>query len=64
MYQAEIENEVEEAKAAELDNWQKQEVYNEVQNKGQPCVSVRLVITANLLNKKMSTKACLVAKEF
>ena len=64
IYQTEIENEVEEAKAAELDNWQKQEVYDEVQDKGQPCVSVRWVITPNLVDGKMSTKARLVAKGF
>ena len=64
IYQTEIENEVEEAKAAELDNWQKQEVYDEVQDKGQPCVSVCWVITPKLIDGKMSTKARLVAKGF
>ena len=64
IYLAEIENEVEEVKAAELENWQKQEVCDEVQDKGQPCVSVRWVITPKLIDGKMSTKARLVAKGF
>ena len=39
-------------------------MYDEVQDKGQPCVSVRWVITPKLIDGKMSTKARLVAKGF
>ena len=64
IYQAEIANDISEAKGAELDSWIKQEVYDEVEDKGQNCISVRWVITPKLVDGKMITKARLVAKGF
>ena len=64
IYQAEIQNDIQEAKKAELDSWLKREVYDEVVDKGQSSVSVRWVITPKIVDGKMTTKARLVAKGF
>ena len=64
VYQAEICTEIEEAKAVELEGWKKREVYDEVDDNGQSCISVRWVITPKVIDGKMSTKARLVAKGF
>ena len=56
IYQAEIANDISEAKGAELDSWMKQEVYDEVEDKGQNCISVRWVITPKLVDGKIITR--------
>ena len=64
IYQAEILDEINTAKAAELRSWLEREVYDEVQDKGQSCISVRWVITPKSIDGKLTTKARLVAKGF
>ena len=49
---------------AEMENWKRNEVYEEVDNCGQPTVSVRWVITEKCKNGKTVVKARLVARGF
>ena len=52
------------AKEQEIKNWQDNQVYTEVEDKGQPVISVRWVITEKLKNGKPVVKARLVARGF
>ena len=52
------------AKKSELDSWKKHQVYDEVENTGQKCISVRWVITPKLKNGQLYTKARLCARGF
>ncbi|CAC5404047.1 unnamed protein product [Mytilus coruscus] len=53
-----------EAKEAELDNWRKHNVYEEVEDNGQNCISTRWVYTMKELENEFHRKARLVAKSF
>ncbi|CAC5415686.1 unnamed protein product [Mytilus coruscus] len=53
-----------EAKEAELDNWRKHNVYEEVEDNGQNCISTKWVYTMKELENEFHRKATLVAKGF
>ncbi|CAG2191494.1 unnamed protein product [Mytilus edulis] len=53
-----------EAREAELDNWNKHNVYEEVEDNGQNCISTRWVYTMKELENEFHRKARLVAKGF
>ena len=53
-----------EAKTKELNSWKNQNVYEEINDQNQPCVSVRWVITPKLTDGKWKTKARLCAKGY
>ena len=55
---------VRKAKFAEIDNWLIHDVFEEVENVGQPTISVRWVITERILNGEFDIKARLVARGF
>ena len=55
---------VEEAKEKEMQNWRMNEVYEEVENRGQNAISVRWVVTEKVVNGGAVTKARLVARGF
>ena len=63
-FQAELNQEIEAAKSKELNNWKDQNVYSEVDDQGQKCVSVRWVIEPKEDTGKAYTKARLVARGF
>ena len=52
------------AKVKEIDSWRKNRVYEEVDDVGQSCVSVRWVVTPKVINGENSVKARLVARGF
>ena len=52
------------AKSRELESWKNQSVYMETPNNGQPCMSLRWVITPKVIDGKPSVKARLVARGF
>ena len=52
------------AKLKEIENWVIHDVFEEVENEGQPTVSVRWVITERILNGDPDLKARLVARGF
>ena len=52
------------AKDSEIENWQNNRVYTEVENKGQPSISVKWVITEKIKGGKPVLKARLVARGF
>ena len=56
--------EVSKAKEKELKNWISNKVFEEVEDNGQPTISVRWVITERVLNSEIDTKARLVARGF
>ena len=53
-----------EAKLKELKSWRQNDVYEEVDDEGQYCVSVRWVITPKIIDGKLQTKARLCARGF
>ena len=53
-----------EVKLRELKGWKSQRVYDEVDNKNQPCISVRWVIKPKVMDGRLSTKAGLRARGF
>ena len=53
-----------EAKMMEFKNWQTHNVYEEVPDNGQNCISVKWVITKKIKNGESVTKARLVARGF
>ena len=61
---AELDKGVDEAKVRELNSWKDKSVYTEVEDHGQPCISVRWVLTPKIIDGVPSTKARLVAKGF
>ena len=56
--------EVIKAKELEMLNWQENDVYEEVEDRGQEFLSVRWVITEKVKDGKPVVKACLVARGF
>ena len=64
IYLAELENETMEAKMTELENWRKQEVYRQEEEKEQSCISVRWVLSRKVKNRENITKARLCARGF
>ena len=52
------------AKMKEIENWDANEVYEEVENIGQATISVRWVVTSKIRNDKPIIKARLVARGF
>ena len=64
IYNLEEKEEVLRAKLKEIDSWKKNNVYTEVDDEGQKCISVRWVITPKVINGVMSVKARLVARGF
>ena len=52
------------AKLKELQNWKEQQVYEEVEDCNQKCVSVRWVISPKIIDGTLSMKARLCAKGF
>ena len=52
------------AKTAELDSWKQNEVYKEVEDKGQKCISTRWVCTLKQTKDGIRPKARLVARGF
>ena len=52
------------AKMKELESWKKQQVYEEVENKGQYCISVRWVLKPKYIDGVLSTKVWLCARSF
>ena len=63
-FHVETEQETLNAKYKELESWKKNEVYEEVEDKGQYCVSVRWVVTPKIIEGKLQTKARLCARGF
>ena len=61
MSQTSDEVHVHDAKLCELKSWKSQHVYEEVDNKSQPCISVRWVIKPKVIDGRLSTKARLCA---
>ena len=59
-----MEDETMRAKLKELSSWLHHEVYVEVEDKGQKCISVRWVITPKMIDGKLDTKARLCARGF
>ena len=55
---------IENAKREEMEAWKLHNVYDEVPNEGQDCMSVRWVVTPKVINGVASVKARLVAKGF
>ena len=55
---------VTQAKHEEIKNWKKNEVYEEVENRGQKTISVRWVVTERVKETKTVTRARLVARGF
>ena len=55
IYQTEVLAEITEAKEKELNNWRDQEVYDVVKDDGQPCITVRWVITPKTVDGKRTT---------
>ena len=64
MFTAETKEETLQAKLRELESWKKNCVYDEVEDIGQKCVSVRWVITPKVIDGQMKIKARLVARGF
>ena len=64
IYHMESSQEVSKAKNKELTEWLKHQVYEEVEDTGQKCISVRWVITPKLINGQYGTKARLCARGF
>ena len=64
VYQTESLQEIHEAKTRELESWSKHEVYDEVEDIGQDCISVRWVVTPKLIERKHTVKARLCARDF
>ena len=58
------EEKVEEGKNIELNNWRRNQVYEEVLYTGQNCISTRWVITEKLVYGEKKIKARLVARDF
>lgn len=54
----------EEAKKAELDSWKRNNVYEEVEDRGQKCISTRWICTLKEVNEGIIPKARLVARGF
>ena len=52
------------AKYKELESWKKNDVYEEVDDEGQHCVSVRWVLLPKMIEGKLRTKARLCARGF
>ena len=52
------------AKYKELESWKKNDVYEEVDDEGQHCVSVRWVLIPKMIEGKLQTKARLCARGF
>ena len=59
-----LETEIDAAKQRELESWKSREVYQEVKDNGQECLTVRWVITPKVINGKPSLKARLCAKGY
>ena len=57
-------NEVYKAKVSEIDNWNNNDVYNEVLDEGQNTISVKWVVTEKLKDGNSIIKARLVARGF
>ena len=55
---------VDKAKYKEIENWKANNVYEEVENFGQPFLSVRWIVTEKLKNGEPAVKARLVARGF
>ena len=53
-----------ETKLKELENWQNNKVYDEVDNEGQDLIPVRWVITEKIVEGITKTRARLVARGF
>ena len=52
------------AKQTELQEWKSREVYNEIEDSGQPCISLRWVLKQKTENGQIKTKARLCARGF
>ena len=63
-YKESIKNEILEAKQRELDSWKENEVYIEVENKNQHCVSGKWVVKPKIVEGKQSVKARYVLRGF
>ena len=57
-------DDVSNAKEQEINNWMRNDVYEEVENIGQSVISLRWVITEKIKDKTVITKARLVARGF
>lgn len=64
VFLSEVNDDVLNAKLKELENWIKEDVYQEVTDDGQKTISVRWVVTPKMINGVWSTKARLVARGF
>ena len=64
VFTAEINQEMELAKKAELQNWLQEDVYEEVDDCNQRYISVRLVLSKKLIGEEWKTKARLVARGY
>ena len=63
-YVVQAEESISKAKLEELQNWKVENVYEETDDLGQECMSVRWVITKKLVDDAYVTKARLVARGF
>ena len=64
IFNAETKEETLEAKLREIESWKKNAVFEEVEDTGQKCVSVRWVVTPKIIDGIMKVKARLVARGF
>ena len=53
-----------EAKMIELDRWRNEQVYDEIDDLGQQCISPRWVMKEKVVNETKIIKACLCARGF
>ena len=64
VFTAQINQEMEQAKKAELQNWLQEDVYEEVDDCNQRYISVRWVLSKKLTGEEWKTKARLVARGY
>ena len=62
IYQTESLQEILDAKDRELESWSKHQVYKEVDDTGQDCISVRWVVTPKIIDGQQKMKARLCAR--
>ena len=64
IYQTESLQEIFDAKNRELESWSKHQVYEEIDDTGQDCISVRWVVTPKIIDGQQKMKARLCARGF
>ena len=63
-YVTQVNHKILNAKEKELQSWRSEKVFDEIENNGQPTMSVRWVLKQKVIDGKCSTKAQLCARGF